>query len=164
MRSLLFAALFAVALPLATQAKTYPIPDDDAVATVTLPDSWDVDDLDDGIEVTSPDESVYVAIEAEDLLDVKSATVEAFKFFDEKGITIDKDSQKQNEFSVGGMKAFELAFKGRDEDGPTNVSVTVVTVSEKKVLMITYWASDEGEKANAEGLSKIINSIQATKK
>jgi hypothetical protein len=164
MKSLIFAALFALSLPFAAHAKTYPIPDEDPVATVTLPDSWDADDLDDGVEVTSPDEAVYVAVEAADLLDVKSATVEAFKFFDEKGITIDKSSQKEHEFEVGGMKAFELGFKGKDEDGPTNVSITVVTVSEKKVLMITYWASDEGEKNNADGLSKIINSIQATKK
>lgn len=164
MKALMFAALFALSLPLAAHAKTYPIPDDDPIATVTLPDSWDTDDLDDGVEATSKDETVYVAIEAADLTDVKAATVEAFKFFDEKGITIDKSSQKESEFTINGLKGFELSFKGKDEDGPTNVSVSVVTVSEKKVLMITYWASDEGEKNNADGLSKIINSIQATKK
>ncbi len=164
MKSLIFAALLALALPAMAQAKTYPIPDEDPIATVSLPDSWEVDDLDDGIEVTSKDELVYVAIEAADLVDVKAATVEAFKFFDEKGITIDKDSQKESDFTVNGLKGFELGFKGKDSDGPTNVSVSVITVSEKNVLMITYWASDEGEKNNADGLSKIINSIQATKK
>jgi hypothetical protein len=164
MRRLAVAALFAFCLPLAAQAKTYAIPSSDAIATVTLPDSWDADELDDGVEVTSNDETVYAAIEAVDLLDVKAATVEAIKFFDEKGIKIDASTQKETDFEVNGMKAFELGWKGKDHDGDTTVSITVIGVSEKKMLMITFWGSEEGQSANIEGLKKIISSIQATKK
>jgi hypothetical protein len=56
------------------------------------------------------------------LLDAKAATAEAFKFFDKKGITIDESSRKENEFTVNGLSAFELGFKGSEEDGPTTSS------------------------------------------
>jgi hypothetical protein len=164
MRAFIIAAVLALSVPFAAVAKTYPIPDEDPVAIITLPDNWDADDLDEGIEVTSPDESVYAAIEAVDMLQTKTATVEAFKFFEKKGIAIDKSSQTQRDFMVNGLAAFELGFKGKDEDGSTNVSVTVVAINDKKVLMVTCWASDEGEKNKSGAWSGIINSIQAAQK
>jgi len=164
MKSLLIAAIFAVCLPLAANAKTYPIPSDDPIATVTLPDSWDVTETDDGIEATSKDELVTISIEAGDLIDVKAATAEALQGFADDGVTIDATTQKQTDFEINGMKGFEIGFKGKDEDGPTNVSVSIVVVSEKKVLNLTYQASDAGEKNNAEALGQILHSIQATKK
>jgi hypothetical protein len=164
MRALFIATVVALSLPFTALAKVHPIPDEDPIATITLPDNWDVDDLDDGIEVASPDDSVYLAIEALDLVDSKAAMAEAFKFFDKKGITVDNSSQKQNEFTVNGLGAFELGFKGRDEDGPTNVKITVIMVGPAKALMVTYWASDEGEKNLSGEMSNIIGSVQAAKK
>ena len=64
MKALLIATLIALCLPAASRAKTYMLPDDEPVALIALPDAWAADDLDDGIEAVSPDEAVYVAVEA----------------------------------------------------------------------------------------------------
>jgi hypothetical protein len=55
MKAWIIAGLLTLGLPSAATAKLYPIPDDEnPVATITLPDGWDADDLDDGIEVSHP--------------------------------------------------------------------------------------------------------------
>ncbi len=161
MKAFLFAALIAFAVPLAAHSKDYPLPDAEPMAAISLPDSWDVDDLDDGIEAVSKDELVYVAVETADAIDARAATTAAYSFFDDKGIVIDKASFRQSDIEVNGFSGFQLFFEGRDEDGPTRVSVTVLPVGETGAVMITYWASEDGEKSNPDGLMNIVNSVQA---
>ena len=57
-----------------------------------------------------------------------------------------------------------MAFTGKDKDGPANISLTLVKTNAKaKFLMLYYWGSPAGEKANASDLEAIADSIQATK-
>ena len=57
-----------------------------------------------------------------------------------------------------------MQFTGKDKDGAADISLTLVaTNAEGKFLMLYFWGSDEGEKANMDDLKKISASIQATK-
>jgi hypothetical protein len=57
-----------------------------------------------------------------------------------------------------------MTFTGKDKDGAANVSLTLVaTNASGKFLLLYYWGSSEGEKANSADLKKISDSIQATK-
>ncbi len=164
MKALLIATLIALCLPAASRAKTYMLPDDEPVALIALPDAWAADDLDDGIEAVSPDEAVYVAVEAADRYDPDGALAAARAFFDDKGIVVDRASTTPKDIEINGYAGFSLTFEGRDEDGPTHVVVSVLQVSEAGALMITYWASDDGENANPDALSALLSSIQTAKK
>ena len=95
---------------------------------------------------------------------MKSATEEGLKFFIKSGVDIDFDSQKTRDAKINGLDAFDLAFTGKDKDGSAEVSLTLVKTNAKsKFLMLYYWGSPAGEKANASDLQKISDSIQATK-
>ena len=162
-----FAFLAALALGLAgaaANAATFPIPDENPIATVSIPDSWGPKAYEGGVEATSNDGGIYVAIEAVAADDVKSALEEGLKFFVKSGVEINGDSGKTQEAKINGLDAFDIAFAGKDKDGPTNVSLTLVkTNAASKFLMLYYWGSPAAETANAKDLKAIADSIQATK-
>ena len=163
-RSGLIALVALVLLPSFAVAKTFPVPSDDPIATVSIPDSWNPQAYEGGVEATSDDGKVYVAIEQVAADDVKSATEEGIKFFVKQGVDIDANSMKTKEIKINSLDAFDIAFTGKDKDGPANVSLTLVkTNAGGKFLLLYYWGSPEGEKANAGDLKKISDSIQATK-
>ena len=56
-----------------------------------------------------------------------------------------------------------MQWSGTDEDGPTEVSVAVVGVSEKQMMFVTYWGSKAAAKANLADLTAIAQSIAPAK-
>jgi hypothetical protein len=158
-------ALFALCLaPTLAIAGTFPIPAENPIATVSIPDSWGPNAYDGGVEGTSADGKLYVAFESVDAADVKSATEEGLKYYIKNGVTIDTASMKSKDIKINNLAAFDLSFTGKDKDGPANISLTLVqTNAQGKFLLLYYWGSSEGEKANGTELKAISDSIQATK-
>jgi hypothetical protein len=136
------------------------VPSEEAVATVTIPDDWKTDEIDDGIEATSADGEVYLAIEETDGDSVKASLEEAMKYLTSKGVTVTESSMKQQEGKLGDLDVVDIAWDGKDEDGPAKISLTVVAVTKTKGLLLIYWASPEGEKKNSEALGAIAKSIK----
>jgi hypothetical protein len=165
MKTLLSLAAFALLLGAsAANAKTFPVPDDNPIATVNVPDDWGPNAYDGGVEGTSPDSKVYVAVEEVAADDVKSAVEEGIGFFLKSGVEIDPKTQKSRDIKINGLTAYDISFSGKDKDGPAEVSLTLVETNAKaKFLLLYYWGSADGEKANAPALKTISDSIQATK-
>ena len=156
-------ALWLVA-PSMASAGTFPIPDENPIATVSIPEAWSPKPYDGGVEATSPDGDVYVAVESVAAKDVGPATEDGIHWFTKQGVDIDAKSIKTQDIKVNGMEAFDVEMLGKDKDGPTQVSMTLVkTNANDKFLMLYFWGSEAGEKANATALTAIASSLQATK-
>lgn len=160
-RAALAASLFL--LPGLVSAKTFSIPDPNPVAVITMPDDWDSTEIDKGVESTSDDETVYVSVEVTELEDAAKSIAEAVTWLKGKGVVVDQATQEKKPFSINGMEGVQVQWTGKDEDGPTQVSLTLLQVTETKGLVLTYWASPEGEKENLKDLGSIINSLKALK-
>ena len=70
---------------------------------------------------------------------------------------------KQKDTTINGMEAVGLSFEGKDKDGPTRVSVMLIAASIDRLLLVTYWASPAGERANQAALRAIAASIKSVK-
>jgi hypothetical protein len=163
-RHVLFALLALFLAPSLALAGTFPVPAENPIATVSIPDNWNPNAYDGGVEGTSADGKLYVAFESVDAADVKTATEEGLKYFIKNGVTIDPDSLKTKDIKINDLAAFDLSFTGKDKDGPANISLTLVQTNAKgKFLLLYYWGSSEGENANGADLKAISDSIQATK-
>ena len=82
------------ALAVSAFAGTHKLPEEKPLATVTIPDSWKADDIEDGIEAISNDGEVYLAIETTDADNVKEAMTASVEFLKEKGVTVDESTFK----------------------------------------------------------------------
>jgi hypothetical protein len=160
MQKTIFIAVFSAALATSGFAGTHKLPEEKPLATITIPDAWKTDDIDAGIEATSDDGEVYLEVETTDADNVKEAISESIKFLKDKGVTVDEKTMKTEEGKIGDMDAVDLSWDGTDEDGPAKVSVTLVAVTKEKGLLLTYWASPEGEKKHRAELGAIAKSIK----
>ena len=159
MLKLVVAAAILATLSVSVFAGTHKVPSDEPVATVTIPDDWKTDEIDEGIEATSSDGEVYLAIEETDGDSVKKSLEEAMKYLKSKGVTVTDSSMKQQEGKLGEFDVVDISWDGKDEDGPAKISLTIVAVTETQGLLLIYWASPEGEKKNMEALGAIAKSI-----
>lgn len=161
-KSLFLTALLCSASTMAS-AKDFKLGDDVAVTWITMPDTWEPEAFDDGVEGTSPDKETYVAAEIVKATEMKEAGEEAGKFFVKSKIKVDPASKKEKDTTMSGLPASDISWNATDEDGPTHVSLTIVKITENKMLLLTYWGSEAGEKSNGKELGAIAESIKPIK-
>lgn len=162
LRACLLAGLLSLAPALAA-AKTWTIPDPNPTAVVTIPDDWETSKIKYGIETTSDDEDIYMAIEVTDGNSVEQDIEATIKWYQSKGVRIDAKSQKQGPFKLNGMEGYTIYWDAKDDDGPTQVTLMVLQTSDKKGLLISVWGSEEAQKENAKELDSIMESIRGVK-
>jgi hypothetical protein len=155
----LAAATVLIAIP--AHAKTFSVPDEDsAAATINIPDSWNPEEIDNGVAGQSSDDAVYIAVVGVSSEKGMNAEIDdTFAMLKEHKVELDQSSKKENKFKINGLDASELLFQGKDEDGPAAVSITFVPVK-NKLLVITYWVSTDKEAAHQEEVGKIVNSLK----
>lgn len=155
--TLSLAALIAVS----AQAKTMKLPDDEKpVATITIPDSWDPGEIENGAVGQSEDDAVYLAAVAVSSKKGMDAEIEdTFKMLKEHNVELDESTKKENKFKVNGMDAEELLFQGKDEDGPTAVSICFVPMKDS-VIVLTYWVTTKEEAKHQAEVGQIVNSLK----
>jgi opacity protein-like surface antigen len=153
---------FSLLLALASSAfaATHNVPDENPVATVTAPDGWKAEDHDKGVELTSDDGEVYIAVEATGAKGVEKSMDEAMTYLKKKGVTVDEKSMKQSESKVGGKDAVLVSWNGKDEEGEAHIQLMIVSVSDDKGVLLLYWASPEGEKKHQDDITAIAQSLK----
>jgi hypothetical protein len=159
LRACLLAGLLAIS-PALAMAKSHTIPNPNPVAVITIPDDWETEETTRGLESTSEDEGVYFTVEVTDFDSVEKDMTRAIAALVAEGVVLDVPTQKQTEFSINGLKAFMTFWNAKDEDGSTQISITLVMVSDKKALLMTGWGTEEAQKENLEDLTAIMNSIK----
>jgi hypothetical protein len=157
----LFIAAMIAAAPGLVSAKDFKI--GEGAAMVSIPDGWEPERFEGGVEGTSPDKETYVAAEVIEASGIEDAFAEEQKFFTKNEIQIDSASKTEKEMKMAGLPAFDISWKATDKDGPTHVSLTLVKLSDSKILLLTYWGTEAGEKSNGKDLAGIADSIKAIK-
>ncbi|MDQ6765986.1 MAG: hypothetical protein M3Z22_07805, partial [Verrucomicrobiota bacterium] len=113
-----------------------------------------------GVAAESEDEAVYLAVVAVAGEKGMAAEIEdTFTMLKEHNVELDQNSKKENKFKINDLDADELLFQGKDEDGPTSVSIVFVPVKDK-VVVLTYWVSTEEEKKHQEEVGAIVKSLK----
>ena len=158
--------LFAVAAlsVVSLHAKTVKLPsDEDAVATITFPGEWDVEEMEGGYGADSADDHVYLAaVVVKDETDMNSQIDDTFEMLKEHGVELDTASKKENKFKINNLEATELLFQGKDEDGPCGVSISFIPLKNNLVIL-TYWVTTAEEAKHQATVGKIVNSLKPLK-
>lgn len=160
-RTSLLAFALAGSLAGSAEAKTIGLPDESPVANVMIPDSWKPEDIDDGVQAHSPDGSVYLSIEVGDVGNINDLIDNTFAYLKKNKVRIDESTKKDTEITLNGLSVKDITWTGRDKDGPTVVGVSLIAVPSEKVLILTHWASPEGEKKYNDAIAAIMQSIKA---
>ena len=149
-----------IVLPVAARAKVFELPDAKPAITVNFPDAWSPEEIEKGAQATSPDTSIYVALEIEKAKDTAKAVADTIIWLRKKGVKIDQSSQRRNQGEINGLPVVNIEFDGKDEDGPTSVALSVIDLPGDRIGILTFWGSPDGQKKYAGQLAGILKSLQ----
>ena len=159
--ALLSALTLAVGSVTPATAENFKMPERKPVISVTFPDSWKPEETDDGVQGQTPDSAVYVAVEASRSEKGVNAIIDStFEMFKEHKVDVDKSTKQTNKLKIAGQDAEEMVFTGKDEDGPTTISITIFSVKDT-VIVISYWATTSKEEKYSAAIGKLVSSVKA---
>ncbi|MDE1991190.1 MAG: histidine kinase [Rhizobiaceae bacterium] len=163
-KTFLIASAFAVAFPLFAQAKTIQFPSDDPIASIAIPDSWGPKETETGVDATSSDSAVYFSIDIADEKTSDKVVSDAVDFLTKNGVKIDPSTQKdEGDSTINGMKMSVLRWAGTDNDGAVDVELAFLSPAPGKVLVVTYWGSQDSDAKHDKEISGMIQSLTAVK-
>jgi hypothetical protein len=146
-------------------AKTLKLPSDEfAIASITFPDDWEPEEVNNGVAGQSPDSAVYlaaVAVGSEKGMDAELD--DTFSMLKEHKVELDKSTKKESKFKLNGEEVNELIYQGKDEDGPCSVSISFVPIKDK-IVVLTYWVTTEKETKHQDEVGKILQSLKPVSK
>lgn len=160
MKIFFLATFLSIALVAPAFAATHKVPEDNPVATVNAPDGWKAEGYDEGVELTSDDGEVYIAVEATDSKGVEKSMDDALAFLKKKGVSVDEKSVKTKEEKLGENSTVSVSWDGKDEEGAAHIQLMIMSVTKEKGVVFIYWASPEGEKKHQSDISAIAASVK----
>ncbi|MBB4952619.1 hypothetical protein H4S14_000661 [Agrobacterium vitis] len=160
MKLILAAAVIAAFLPSVSFADTLLFPSDAPVAQITIPADWEPKETESGIDATSADEAIYLAVDVATARTSDKVIDEAIAFLEKNGVKIDGSTQKQTDEVINGMDMTNFDWTGTDDDGAVNVSLSVVSPKPGKLLIITYWGTKGKQERHFSELQEIIGSLK----
>jgi len=140
-------------------AGTYKLPKEKPIASIAFPADWKVEVSDESLDVSSPDDEIYMNVEYNDAESLEGAIEETFGYLKKNKVKLDKSTEKKTEGTFHGLSITNFDWDGEDADGKCKISLTILGVTEKKAILMLYWASPAGEEKHKAELSAIQQSI-----
>ena len=132
----------------------------DPVAVVTVPDAWTTAKVKRGVEIRTPDEEIYIWFELVAPGEIDTLQKEHNSYFEKEGVTITGASETMKQEVNGKAWSFtELKAKSKDGDSIIRYIAINPNLASGKIIMMTYWASPEGDKEHDAAMKGIIDSI-----
>jgi hypothetical protein len=143
-------------------AKTLKVPNDEfPIASINFPEDWEPEEVNNGVAGQSPDTAVYLAaVAVGNETGMEAELDDTFAFLKEHHVELDKSTKTESKFKLNDVEVDELIYHGKDEDGPTSVSISFVPMKDK-IVILTYWVTTAKEKKHQEEVGKILQSLKA---
>jgi len=154
------AAFMTLLMPCLSYADTLLFPSDNPVARITIPASWEPKETESGIDATSDDGAIYIAVDVANAKTTDKVIDDAIAFLKENGVKIDGSTQKQSDETVNGMDMTNFDWTGTDNDGDVNVGLSLLSPRPGKLLVITYWGTKGKQEKHGPELQEIIASLK----
>ncbi len=155
-------ALFLLAGGTALAKRVTVVPGDQPI-TAEIPGSWKVSEIKRGIQAKTADDEVYLWFESYRPAQLPTLIGEHNTYFKEQGVTITGEAKvREADFPTYALKTSE--YPAVYEKKPTVLRyISVVPKSgDLRHLLVSYWASPEGDKEYDGETNAIINSLAAS--
>lgn len=153
-------ALFTTLAP----AGTIKIPADKPAATVTIPDSWEPEEDEDGVLAESPDNVATIFLEiVTDEKEMEAAIESSLEWLvKDHEVKVEADTKEEKDFKdESGREWSRISWSAESKEwGPAVVGFLFSEVGDGKVLTITYWISKTDSEKTLGTLGKIFSSVK----
>ena len=148
-------------LPLhSAEAKTVSMTTNGAPLSFNIPDDWHSSGISQGLEIKSPDDEIFLWVEAYNDPELDSIEQEHTKYFIEQGIVINGEPKiESQDFDHYGLAS--LHFSAQWNNKPTVLRYLMIVPKEAAAsrLILSYWASPIADKAYDGAVGSLIDSL-----
>jgi hypothetical protein len=162
LRTALVAGLFGLSALVPLAAKNVSMSTGQLMLSFTVPDNWKSTQIERGLEIKSNDEEIFLWVEAYREADLEKVKAEHAKYFTKQGVKFTGEPKIHAEAT----ERYGLAFM--DMPATWNGNPTVLRYifiepadAKKRRLMMSYWASPEGDKKHSEAMGALVKSLGA---
>jgi hypothetical protein len=140
---------------------THNVPRDEPIATIRIPEKWQTKEYEERVDATSPDGAVCFLVILPEANKVAETMGEVMRYIRGRGgITVKPETRKREQGKLNGMEIMSVSWLGKDDKGDIKIRFTSVSIADKKMLLVAYWASPEAEKKHQAELTKMLQSIK----
>lgn len=163
MRWIIFAAFCLLFAPTLAAARDVNVGIEETIATAAFPNSWKVSGIKRGIQAKSPDGEVYVWIESVPDAEIKTVQKEHNEYFAKQAVAMTDDAPVNGK-EVDGRKWAFIEPKATWKGKPTVIRYIVINPGHPsgKTIIVTYWASPEGDKSYDAEMNRMLDSLRAS--
>jgi hypothetical protein len=160
LKKLMIAGMFLCAAIAPGFAKNLAVPAKNPAATLTIPDNWEMDEIEYGYSAASPDGAVNFYVEYASASRVDNLFAANDKWMKENSIK-PKAKAEEKEIEIGGLPAKVFTYQATDEDGDTVIDFVVMPAGKDRMILLTLWGSQEDRDSNKADIVTIQKSIKA---
>jgi hypothetical protein len=139
-------------------ARNFAVPEKNPAITLSVPDSWEVEESEYGYSAFSPGKDVFFSVEYARSRQVKPLMDATAKWM--KDNRIKAVEPVQAETKLNGMDATVFQFETSDENGPTTVELILVNGGKDHMVMFTLWGSDKERAKHGAAVDGIMKSVK----
>ncbi|MEH3147613.1 MAG: hypothetical protein PGN34_20210 [Methylobacterium frigidaeris] len=159
MKGYLLGAMMLAALAAPAEARNFAVPDKNPAVTLTVPDKWDIDEIEYGYSAKSPDGGIFFSVEYAGKKKLDSMMAANKKWMKENKIDASVKAQER-EMDFGGTKGEVVRFDTTDANGKTLVDFVFLDGGKDQVIMLTLWGSEEERADNKAAIAAIMASVK----
>jgi hypothetical protein len=161
MRGIFLILIFSCAIVCPAWSATFKVPAAEPIATVTLPEKWKSTELGENVKSVSPDGAIQILVISPERAKVAEAMGEAMRYLrGTGGITVTAESMKKDKGKLSEMDVQHVTWQAKDKNGEIKIRFSVISIAEKKPLLVAYWGSPAAEKKHRADIDKILRSIK----
>jgi hypothetical protein len=161
MRQFFLSVFLCSGLVTAAFSATHNVPRDEPIATIRIPEKWQTKEYAEFVEATSPDGAVYFLATPPERNKIAESMGEVMRYIRNRGgITVKSETLKHERGKLNGMEVRNVSWLGKDQKGDIKIRFAIVSIAEKKPLLVAYCASPEAEKKHQAELTKMLQSIK----
>jgi hypothetical protein len=155
-----FTALPFLLLVTCAVAAIQKVPNNEPIATVEIPDKWQIKQTGEVIKACSVDGTLHFLITPAEQK-VAETMGEAMRYIRNTGsIFVRPETRKNEPGNINGMDVQHITWLGKDKSGDMKIRFTVFLLSNDKRLLAAYWGSPASEKKYQADLKKMLESIK----
>ncbi len=139
-------------------AKNFAVPDKNPAVTLTIPDTWKIEEIEFGYSATSPGKDVFFSVEFASASKVDTMMKNNDKWMKENGIKM--VTPKKVDAPINGIPATVFQFETTDSNGPTTLEFIMFAAGNERMVMLTVWGSDDERQKHGKDIDAIMSSLK----
>jgi hypothetical protein len=143
---------------------THKVPEDEPIVTIEVPDEWQTKKVGESVQATAPGgDPIHVLIVPPEGSKIAETMGEAMRYIrNTGGIVVKPDSIKTESGKLNGMELRHISWEGKDKNGDVKIEFTIVSLAERKSVLVACWGPRKAEQKYEADLKKILQSIKKT--